>query len=70
MKVIAFIEQPQGEVIETILRGHQSGGIVGGLWHASRTPPAEDGWIHAPDGDSDELRELTYVDIDTVEATF
>ena len=36
MKVIAFIEPPQGEVIQTILRGHQSGAMVGGLWHASR----------------------------------
>ncbi len=30
-KVVAFIEPPQGEVFEEILRGHQSGAMVGGL---------------------------------------
>jgi hypothetical protein len=66
MKVIAFIEPPQGEVIETILRHC-------GLGHASRAPPGEDGGVHDPDEDSDrqtaasdEPRELTFVD----EATF
>jgi hypothetical protein len=67
MKVIAFIEPPQGDVIEKILRHC-------GLWQhlAPRAPPAADGWGHDPDGDcaSDEPRELTYVDIDTFEATF
>jgi len=72
MKVIAFIEPPQGDVIEKILRHC-------GLWHAAtpRPPPAADGWVHDPDGDgdsqgasADEPRELTYVDIDTFEATF
>ena len=72
MKVIAFIEPPQGDVIEKILRHC-------GLWHPStpRAPPAgtvgsttrtatADGQTAA----SDEPRELTYVDIDTFEATF
>ena len=62
MKVIAFIEPPQGAVIEKILR-HCN------LWQPStpRAPPAGIGWVHAPD---DEPPELTYVDIDIFEATF
>jgi hypothetical protein len=72
MKVIAFIEPPQADVIEKILRHC-------GLWphSAPRTPPAAEGWVHDPDGDadsqtaaSDEPRELTYVDIDMFEAIF
>ena len=65
MKVVAFIEPPKGEVIEKILRHC-------GLWHPSapRGPPAGDGSVHNPDDASDEPRELTYVDIDTFEATF
>ena len=72
MKVIAFIEPPQGDVIEKILRHC-------GLWQlsTSRAPPGGDGLVHDPDGDADchtaaadEPRELTYVDIDTFEATF
>jgi hypothetical protein len=72
LNVIAFIEPPQRDVIEKILRHC-------GLWHPStpRPPPARDGWGHDPDGEadrqtasSDEPRELTYVDIDTFEATF
>ena len=44
MKVVAFIEPPQGDVIEKILRHC-------GLWHSSapRAPPAGDGSVHAPD---------------------
>jgi len=47
-KVVAFIEPPQGKVVEKILRGHQSGADqrfasvpVGGLWQAraARAPP-------------------------------
>jgi len=69
MAVIAFIELPQGVVIEKILRHC-------GLWQPSRAPPRSDGrrapptgigWVHAPD---DEPPELTYVDIDIFEATF
>jgi hypothetical protein len=72
MKVIAFIEPPQGAVIENILRHC-------GLWQPStpRAPPAGDGWVHDPDREadsqlasSDEPRELTYVDMDTFWATF
>jgi hypothetical protein len=72
MKVIAFIEPPQGAVVEKILRHC-------GLWHPSspRPPPAVDDWVHDPDGDqygqtvsADEPRERVYVDIDTFEATF
>ena len=72
MKVITFIEPPQGDVIEKILRHC-------GLWHPSspRAPPAGESWVHDPDdasdsqtASSDESRELTYVDIDTFEATF
>jgi hypothetical protein len=68
MRVVAFIEPPQGEVIEKILRHC-------GLWNPSRAPPAADGRVHDPDGSSgdecsEESREWTYVDIDTFEATF
>ena len=67
MKVVAFIEPPQGDVIEKILKHC-------GLWcpAAPRAPPAGDLHVHDPGGDSaasDESRELTYVDIDTFEAT-
>ena len=70
--MVSFIEPPQADVIEKILRHC-------GLWcpAAPRAPPAEDGWGHDPDGDadcapaaSDEFRELTYVDRDTFLATF
>ena len=58
-------------MIEKILR-HS------GLWcpASPRAPPAGDLRIHAPDGDwendsaSPEIRELTFVDEDTVWATF
>ncbi len=66
MKVIAFIEPPQADVIEKILRHC-------GLWCSSapRAPPTEDASLHDPDDDASEAsRELTYVDIDTFMATF
>jgi hypothetical protein len=72
MKVIAFIERPQGTLIEKILRHC-------GLWQPSapRAPPAFAACIHEvdclsddPTYSSDEPRELTYVDIDTFAATF
>ena len=72
MKVIAFIQPPQRDVIEKILRHC-------GLRHGStpRAPPAGDGSVHDRDGSShsrtaslDELRERTYVDIDTFLAAF
>ena len=55
MKVVAFIEPPQREVIEKILR-HS------GLWQSSapRAPPDVDELVH----------ELDYVDIDAFLATF
>jgi hypothetical protein len=73
MKVIAFIEPPQGEVIEKILRHC-------GLWRCSapQAPPSGDGSVRdveAGSSDSqmasyDEAGKLTYVDIDTFPATF
>ena len=72
MKVVAFIEPPLGAVIEKILRHC-------GLWQPStpRAPPAVDAWVHDPDRDSDSQTArsdaplgITYVDIDTFEATF
>ena len=56
MKVIAFIEPPQGHIIERILRHC-------GLWHSSRAPPADGDFVHDGDGqgDRDEPRELVYV---------
>jgi len=80
MAVVAFIDPPQGEVIEKILRGHQSGAMVDGLWQASapRPPPDAEGLVHDLDGcfsDSqtgscDQAGELTFVDMDTFPATF
>ncbi len=68
MKVVAFIEPPQGEVIEKILRHC-------GLWKSSapRAPPDGHGVVHDQDScssdretaSSDQTRDLTYVDIDT-----
>jgi hypothetical protein len=68
MKIVAFIEPPQGDVLEKILRHC-------GLWcpAAARAPPAGDLRVHDPNGDSaasDESRELTFVDEGTFRATF
>jgi hypothetical protein len=71
MKVVAFIEPPQGDVIEKILRHC-------GLWcpASPRAPPARDLRVHDPDGDwdvdstSQEPRELTFVDEATFWSTF
>ncbi len=74
MKVIAFIEPPQGALIEKILRHC-------GLWDPStaRAPPSEAGWIYEPNADwesppissaEQEPGGLTYVDIDEFLATF
>ena len=73
MKVVAFIEPHQDEVIEKILRHC-------GLWRASapRPPPDVEGLVHDLDGrfsdsqtgSSDQAGELTYVDMDTFLATF
>ena len=66
MKVIAFIEPPQGAVIEKILRHC-------GLWRASspRAPPGDAPPQSAEDEPaSAEVRELTFVDEATFWATF
>ena len=76
MKVVAFIEPPQSEVIEKILQHC-------GLWQASapRAPPDVDSLVLELDADfsdssmgspdqADQPQELTYVDIDTFLATF
>jgi len=73
MKVVAFIDPPQGEVIENILRHC-------GLWRESapRPPPDVEGLVHdldgrfsdSPTGSCDQAGELTFVDMDTFEATF
>jgi len=73
MAVVAFIDPPQGEVIEKILRHC-------GLWRhsAARPPPDVEGLVHdldgcfadSPTGSCDQAGELTFVDMDTFEATF
>jgi hypothetical protein len=70
MKVIAFIEPPQAEVIEKIMRHC-------GLWHphTPRPPPAKDSSTTDEGSPATELaaeepQELTYVDMDTFWATF
>ena len=71
MKVVAFLEPPQGAAIEKILRHC-------GLWHpsTSHAPPPEDGRGYEPcaDGDSqpipaEQSGELTFVEIDEFLAT-
>ena len=68
MKVVAFLEPLQADVIEKILRHC-------GLWNPAspRPPPPGHGWVHDPDRDSDgsdEPGELTFVDEATFWATF
>jgi hypothetical protein len=71
MKVVAFIEPPQGDVIEKILKDC-------GLWCPSspRAPPTGDLRVHDPAGDWDsdsacqEPREVTFVDEATFWASF
>jgi hypothetical protein len=73
MAVVAFIDPPQVEVIERILRHC-------GLWRESapRPPPDVAGVVHdldgcfsdSPTGCSDQAGELTFVDMDTFEASF
>jgi len=64
MKIISFIERGQRDVVEKILRGHQSGAMVGGLWEGplrtlatARSPPASED----SDRDLAEPRELQLV---------
>jgi hypothetical protein len=74
MKVVAFLEPPQDEVIEKILRHC-------GLWQSStpRAPPEVNGLVLELDAaysdscssdHADESQDLTYVDIDTFLASF
>ena len=71
MKVVAFLEPPQGDVIEKILKHC-------GLWCpvSPRAPPGGDLRVHDPDGNwesdsaSQESRELTFVDEATFWSTF
>ena len=67
MKVVAFLEPPQADVIEKILRHC-------GLWcpASARAPPAGDLRVHDPDSDSasQEPRELTFVDEAAFWSTF
>ena len=76
MKVVAFIEPPQGGVIEERLTHC-------GLWQASapRSPPDVEDLVLELDADysdspiesrdqADESQELTYVDTDTFLASF
>ena len=73
MKIVAFIDPPQGEVIEKILRHC-------GLWRGSppRPPPDVEDLVHDLDGcfgdsqtgSSDQAGELTFLDMDTFLAAF
>ncbi len=72
MKVVAFLERSQADVIAKILRHC-------GLWCplSLRAPPGGQGRVHDPDTDSHtapaasvEFRELTFVDEGTFWATF
>ncbi len=73
MKTISFIDPPQNDVIEKILRGHRRAALVDGLWKvaAPRGPPDTVDMDYDPDSvllDCD--TELTVVDIDIFMATF
>jgi len=62
MKIISFIERRQRDVIERILRGHQSAAMVGGLWEgAIRTLANARGPPKGSERDPDEPRELQLV---------
>jgi len=65
MKVVWFIELPQAGVIEELLKHC-------GLWQVSapRASPDADGLVQERDSaSSDQLQDLTYVDMDTLLAT-
>ena len=62
MKIISFIERGQRDVVERILRGHQSGAMVGGLWEGPiRTLATARGPPTGADDSSEERRELQLV---------
>ena len=59
MKIISFIERGQRDVVERILRGHQSGAMVGDLWEGPiRTPASARGPPNRLEPDPDQPREL------------
>ena len=71
MKIVAFIEPPQGALIEST--PHRCG-----LWDPStpRALPSEEGWVYEPEADwegrpisVEEPGELTYIDLDEFPAT-
>jgi hypothetical protein len=71
MKVVAFIEPPQADLIEKIMRH------CGLCQPSTPRPPPVDAQVYVPDADSpneaaeaDESREWTYVDMDTFWAAF
>ena len=62
MKIISFIERDQRPEIERILRGHQSGAMVGGLWEGPiRTLANQRGPPSSSERDPDEPPELQLV---------
>jgi len=62
MKIISFIERGQRDVVERILRGHQSGAMVGGLWEGPiRTLATARGPPTGADDSSEERPELQLV---------
>ena len=76
MKVVSFMEPPQADVIEAILKHC-------GLWESRspRAPPEVDEWVLELDAaysgnsldapnEAEESQELTYVDIDTLLENF
>ncbi len=56
MKVVAFIEPPQADVIEKLLKHC-------GLWRESspRPPPEEEGLVYVPDDEGDGWSDLDFV---------
>ena len=73
MEVVSFIDPPQSELVEKSLRGHRRAAMVDGLWQAPdpRGPPDSIRPDHDPvSGLLNQTSELTFVDIDTIMATF
>ena len=62
MKIISFIERGQRDVVERILRGHQSGAMVGDLWEGPiRTLASARGPPNRLEPDPDQPREFQLV---------
>ncbi len=73
MELISFIDPPQTDVIEKILRGHRRAALVDGLWKASapRGPPDAIDMDHDTDSEfMDCGAELTFIDMDKFLSTF